>query len=216
MSENKRYYWYKMKTDFFEEMIIKFLKKQKKGDTMILLFQKIMLCSLKNDGYIYYKKMFPTFEEELALSIGAKPNIIKELLDILIKFEAIEKIDESTYYIKMIENCVGSETDSAQKMRRKREAEKSQCDHNVTHCSPEIEKDTEKETEKELYQSKSKTPASFSSEKKGGGVSSQKNYYGYGKKPLLHKGTAYDLAEIQKIINQSEGPVSFQKMREEE
>ena len=127
------------------------------------------------------------------------------MLDILIKFEAIEKIDENTYYIKMIENCVGSETDSAQKMRRKREAERSQCDHNVTQCSPEIEKETDKE--KELYQSKSKKPTSFSSEKKGGGFSGQKNYYGYGKKPLLHKGTAYDLAEVQRMIDQSPDPV---------
>ena len=206
MSENKRYYWYKMKTDFFEEMIIKFLKKQKKGDTMILLFQKIMLCSLKNDGYIYYKRMFPTFAEELALAIGAKPDIIRDLLDILIKFEAIEKVDENTYYIKMIENCVGSETDSARIKRQQRStAESGQCPDNVRNCPPEIEKETDKE--KELYQSKSKKPASFSSEKKGGGFSGQKNYYGYGKKPLLHKSESYDLAEIQRMIDQSPDPV---------
>lgn len=201
MSENKRYYWYKMKTDFFDEMIIKFLKTQKKGETMILLFQKIMLFSLKTDGYIYYKKMFPTFEEELALAIGAKPNIIKGLLEILMNFEAVEKVNETTYYIKMLEDCVGSETDSAQKMRRKREAEKSQCDHNVAQCPPEIEK--EKDIDKELYQEKRKTPSSFSDEKKGGRYRQQNNFY-KNKKELLHKSRSYDLAEIQREIETQE------------
>ena len=214
MSENKRYYWMKLKKDFFEQKMIKILRTFDNGEKMIMIFLKIQLHSLENDGYIYYENMLPTFEQELAIAIDEDTESVKLTLETLIRFGAVEKVDDKKYYITALEDCIGSESSSAQKMRRKREKEKSHCDQNESHCDTEIEK--EKDTEKELYQSKSKTPSSFSSEKKGGGVSSQKNYYGYGKKPLLHKGTAYDLAEIQKIINQSEGPVSFQKMREEE
>lgn len=213
MSENKRYYWMKLKKDFFEQKMIKILRTFDNGEKMIMIFLKIQLHSLENDGYIYYENMLPTFEQELAIAIDEDTESVKLTLETLIRFGAVEKVDDKKYYITALEDCIGSETKDAAR-KRKAKSESGNFPQKDGNFPPEIEKETEKE--KELYQSKSKTPASFSSEKKGGGVSSQKNYYGYGKKPLLHKGTAYDLAEIQKFINQSEGPVSFQKMREEE
>ncbi len=215
MSENKRYYWMKLKKDFFEQKMIKILRTFDNGEKMIMIFLKIQLHSLENDGYIYYENMLPAFEQELAVAIDEDIEKVKLTLDTLIRFGAVEKIDEKKYYITALEDCIGSESASAKRMRNKREKDDaSQCDGKVSHCDTEKEK--EKEKEKELYQSKSKTPSSFSAEKKGGRSPQQKNYYGYGKKPLLHKGTAYDLAEIQKFINQSDEPVSFQKMRDDE
>ncbi len=203
MSENKRYYWMKLKKDFFEQKMIKILRTFEGGEKMIMIFLKIQLHSLENDGYIYYENMLPTFEQELAIAIDEDTEIVKLTLDTLIRFGAVEKIDDNKYYITALEDCIGSESSSAKRVREHREREK--CNAEALHCN--TEKDTEKEKEKELYQSKSKTPSSFSSEKKGGGFSGQKNYYGYGKKPLLHKGTAYDLAEVKRLIDQSEGPV---------
>lgn len=211
MSENKRYYWMKLKKDFFDQKMIKILKTFEDGEKMIMIFLKIQLHSLENDGYVYYEKMLPTFEQELSIAIDEDTEIVKLTLDTLIRFGAVEKIDDKKYYITALEDCIGSETKDAARMRKKRS---EQCSQNDEHFPPEIEK--EKEKEKELYQSKSKTPSSFSSEKKGGGFSGQKNYYGYVKKPLLHKGTAYDLKEIQKFIDKSNEPVSFQTMQDDE
>ncbi len=212
MSENKRYYWMKLKKDFFDQKMIKILRTFDDGEKMIMIFLKIQLHSLENDGYIYYENMLPAFEQELAVAIDEDIEKVKLTLDTLIRFGAVEKIDEKKYYITALEDCIGSESASAKRVREHREREK--CNAEALHCNTEIEKDKDKE--KELYQSKSKTPSSFSSEKKGGSFSGQKNYYGYGKKPLLHKGTAYDLGEVQKIISQSDEPVSFQKLRNDE
>ena len=165
MSTTKKYYWYKMKTDFFENMSIKLLKKQKKGDTLILIFQKIILYSLKTEGYLYYKKLMPTLHEELALAINEKPNIIKELLAHLIDFEAIEQVDETTYFIKLLDDCIGSETDSARRMRNSRA---SHCDKNVENCSPEIEKEIDIDIEIESEKKREKKTSAFSVEKKSG------------------------------------------------
>ena len=204
MSENKRYYWMKLKKDFFEQKMIKILRTFANGEKMIMIFLKIQLHSLENDGYIYYENMLPEFEQELAVAIDEDTESVKQTLDTLIRFGAVEKVDEKKYYITALEDCIGSETkDAARKRKAKNESGNfPQKDGNFP---PEIEKETE--TEKELYQSKSKKPTSFSSEKKGGGFSGQKNYYGYGKKPLLHKSESYDLAEIQRMIDQSPDPV---------
>lgn len=159
MSTPKKYHWFKMKSDFFENISIKLLKNQKKGDTLILVFLKVILYSLKTDGYLYYKKMMPTFHEELALGVGVKPSIIKELMTYLQEFDVIEKIDENTYYIKIIDDCVGFESDSAARMRKKRA---SHCAHNVEQCAPE------KEIEIELELEKSREDASVSTFPKNG------------------------------------------------
>ena len=210
MSETKRYYWMKLKKDFFEQKMIKILRTFANGEKMIMIFLKIQLHSLENDGYIYYENMLPEFEQELAIAIDEDAESVKLTMDTLIRFGAVEKVDEKKYYITALEDCIGSESASARRMRNKREKDDaSQCDGKVSHCDTEIEK--EKDTEKELYQSKSKKPTSFSSEKKGGGFSGQKNYYGYGKKPLLHKSEAYDLAEVQRMIDQSPDPVYVPK-----
>ncbi|MBE6783017.1 MAG: hypothetical protein E7536_06465 [Ruminococcaceae bacterium] len=219
MSENKRYYWYKMKTDFFDEMIIKFLKLQENGETMILTFQRIMLYSLKTDGYLYYKKMLPTFAEELALGIGEKADLVKKLLDILITYDAIEKIDETTYFITMIEDCVGSETSVASRVRKHRNSEKSneealqsntetlQCNAKVLHCNTEKEKEKEK---RESKRKEEKNTSAFSFQKKSGSVNVQNENFQKNSAEVQHNSAAcanpprnYEMEEFLKKNNQT-------------
>ncbi len=196
MSENKRYYWLKLKKDFFEGKMIKILNTFEHGDKMILTFLKMELHSLENDGYIYYENMLPTFEQELAIAINENMQIVKLTLETLLRFGAIRKEDENKYYITALEDCIGSETSSARKMRKKRELEQSQCDQNESHFLPEIEKETE--IEKELYLEKKRTPSSFSGKKKGGRHGTQNAFFNNeGKKFNKYAG-------VEKIINSQE------------
>ncbi len=168
MSQNKRYYWLKLKKDFFESKMIKVFKTLKNGNEMILAFLKIQLHSLENDGYIYFENMMPTFYEELAIAIDENAELTEQILNLLIRFKAIKQIDENTYYLSIIEDCIGSETDSARKMQKLR---KSQCDQNESQCDTEKEKEIEKEIdiESEKKREEKKTSA-FSVEKKSGSL----------------------------------------------
>lgn len=196
MSENKRYYWLKLKKDFFEGKMIKILNTFEHGDKMILTFLKMELHSLENDGYIYYENMLPTFEQELAIAINENTEIVKLTLQTLLRFGAIRKEEENKYYITALEDCIGSETSSARKMRKKRELEQSQCDQNESHFLPEIEKETE--IEKELYLEKKRTPSSFSGKKKGGRYGTQNAF-------LNNDGKKFNkYAGVEKIINSQE------------
>lgn len=177
MSENKRYYWYKMKTDFFDEMIIKFLRLQTDGDTLVLLFQQIMLYSLKADGYLTYQKMLPSFEDELALAVNTKADLVKTLFSILLTYGAIEKIDECTYYIRFLEDCVGSETRDAARMRNKKKDQSENISPVSENFSPKAE-NFPPEIEKEKRKSKSrdredKKTSAFSLQKKSGSLNVQ-------------------------------------------
>ena len=213
MSENKRYYWLKLKKDFFNQKMIKILGTFPQGDKMILTFLKIQLHSLENDGYIYFENMLPTFEQELAIAIDEETETVKATLGMLIKFGAIDKKDEKTYYITALEDCIGSETASAKRVREFREREKS--NDQALHCNTEIEKDKEKE--KDIDTEKKRTPSSFSDEKKGGRYGSKNNfsnYSYYGKNKPPKKTASYDIAEVMRE-NEERELVYVPKEREE-
>ena len=48
----KRNYWLKLKEDFFSQPYIKKLRKIAGGDTYTIIYQKILLLSVKTNGYI--------------------------------------------------------------------------------------------------------------------------------------------------------------------
>ena len=207
MSENKRYYWLKLKKDFFNQKMIKILSTFPQGDKMILTFLKIELHALENDGYIYYENMLPTFEQELAIAIDEETETVKTTLEMLIKFGAIEKKDEKTYYITALEDCIGSETKDLQKKTPKQtnKSQRGNFPQNDGNFPPEIEKETDKE--KELYQEKRRTPSSFSDEKKGGRYGQKSNFLNnsyYGKNKPAKKPASYDIEEVMHEIENQE------------
>lgn len=196
MSENKRYYWLKLKKDFFSQKMIKILRTFDEGDRMILTFLKIELHSLENDGYIYYENMLPTFEQELSIAIDEDTAIVKATLETLLRFGAIKKVDKNKYYITFIEDCIGSETKNASRMRKTRSA---QCAPKSEHCAPEIEKETNIDIESDIE--KKRKPSSFSGEKKGGRYGTKNNY---SNKKGHFNNSSYDLSEIEKSIQTQE------------
>ena len=170
MSQNKRYYWLKLKKDFFESKMIKVFKTLKNGNEMIIAFLKIQLHSLENDGYIYFENMMPTFYEELAVAIDENAELTEQILNLLIRFKAIEQIDENTYYLSIIEDCIGSETKAASRKRDERSrARDGQCrtESGQCHTEKEIEKEIDIESEKKREEKKT---SAFSVEKKSGSL----------------------------------------------
>ena len=141
----KRYYWLKLKNDFFRGKHIKMLRKIAGGDTYTIIYLKMMLLSLENDGYINYDHISETPEEEVALVIDEEPDNVKVGINLLIKFGAIEVVEDDYYLPEVLENT-GSETSSAGRMRRSRSA---LVYDKTSHCDIEKEKEKEKDIEKE-------------------------------------------------------------------
>lgn len=50
MSENKKYYWLKLKEDFFEDETIKFIEEQENGIKYSNFYLKLCLKSVKTEG----------------------------------------------------------------------------------------------------------------------------------------------------------------------
>ena len=77
----KRYYWLKLPDDFFRQKPIKKLRKIAGGDTYTVIYLKMLLISLKNDGKLYFDGVEDNFCEELALELDEEEE--KDIIDFL-------------------------------------------------------------------------------------------------------------------------------------
>lgn len=153
----KRYYWLKMKEDFFNQKEIKKIRRVAGGDTYTIIYLKLMLLSLKNEGKLFFDGIEESIAEEIALEIDEDSTNVQTVLGLLFSMHIIEEIPEGVE-IANIKHYIGSEGASAERARKSRankrleEQKALQSNTQVTKCNTEIEieKDIELEKEKEI------------------------------------------------------------------
>lgn len=153
----KRYFWLKLQATYFNQLEQKKMRKQEHGKDMQIVYLRMMLLSLDKGGYIYYQGVYGSLEEELSEEFDEPVEIIKETLDYLRENNMISIDENSDCFMPESIKLTGSESYSAERMRRKREKEKaSHCDRGVTlrdatvtPCDEEKETKIEKESEPE-------------------------------------------------------------------
>ncbi len=167
MSEPKRYWWLKLHKDIFKSKRIKKLRRLAGGDTYTIIYLKMQLLSLADDGSLFFSGLENTFEEEIALDIDENTEDVAVTIAYLLKTGLLIKEDEDSYSLPFVKGNVGSETQTAIRVRNHREKQKAlHCNTDVTevkqNCNGEkeiekdkeleleIEKEIEKEIDKEL------------------------------------------------------------------
>lgn len=160
----KRYFWLKLKENFFDEKYIKALRKLPSGDSIVIVYLKMQLKCLQTSGLLTYDNVMPTLEEELALILDEDLNIVKVTLLALENLGLIEKrSDCSIFMVALPVGAIGSESSVSERVRKYRDRKKLEdnvkmlhCNTSVTKCNTdidinrEIEKNREIEIEKEI------------------------------------------------------------------
>lgn len=148
----KRYYWLKLPEGFFRQKLIKKLRKIAGGDTYTIIYLKMLLIAMKNDGKLYFEGVEDDFYEELALDLDEDSENVKVTVLFLIRQGLMELVDETEYRLTECDKMVGSESASAERVRKHREQKALQCNTNVTGVKRigNVEKEKEKEIEKEI------------------------------------------------------------------
>lgn len=153
MSETKRYYWLKLKSDFFDDETIKYIEEQDNGIKYSNFYLKLCLKSLKTDGKLIRlvgETLIPYDITSLARLTSVDFDTVRSAMQLFEKIGLIKILETGEIYLQQIDEMIGSETDKAQIMRRSR-AEKKMIGNNVSKmlpkCYTEIEKEREKEKE---------------------------------------------------------------------
>ncbi|MCS4466480.1 phage replisome organizer N-terminal domain-containing protein [Clostridium botulinum] len=120
----KKYYWLKLKEDFFRQKEIKKLRKIAGGDTYTIIYLKMMLLSLKDEGKLFFEGLEDSFIDEIALEIDEDLENVKVTIMFLIKCRLIEELTENEFLMTKAYESIGSETQSAERVRRFRQRKK--------------------------------------------------------------------------------------------
>jgi predicted phage replisome organizer len=177
---DRRFYWLKLKEDFFESKRIKKLRKMAGGDTLTIIYLKMQLKSIKTDGVLTFTGLERSFAEELALDLDESPEDVGLLLNYLLSVGLIETSDNINFLLPYAVINTASEGVSAERMRVARAKQKAlpeQSEHNVTtmceQSDVEIEKDIEIDIERDKKSTRFRPPtveqvAEYCRERKNG------------------------------------------------
>lgn len=127
----KKYYWLKLKEDFFRDKKIKKLRKIAGGDTYTIIYLKMQLLSLKNDGALIFEGVEDNFAEEIALEIDEDIDNVKVTIAFLMGNGLLEETEQDHFVMTETIKCIGSESDSASRVRNMRTRKKLLGEPNI-------------------------------------------------------------------------------------
>ena len=151
MAENKKYYWLKLKRDFFKRHDVRIIEEMPNGKDCVLFYLKLLLESIDHEGELRFSETIPYNEQMLAVITNTNIEIVKEAMKIFTDLKMVEVYDDKTIYMKEVQKLIGSETAAAERKRKSRQKQNilTGCDNVQTECDNVQKCHTEKEIEKE-------------------------------------------------------------------
>ena len=142
VTENRRYYWLQLKDDFFNSKEMKLMRKLPGGEEITIIYLKMMLASLAEQGKLYFEGLAEDLAEELSLIIDEDPEAIRLTLMFLTKKKLLTTSDNYQFNLEQVPEMVGSETASTRRSRKHRETQKLlQCNTTATKSNGDIDID---------------------------------------------------------------------------
>jgi predicted phage replisome organizer len=124
---------------------MKLMRKLPGGEELTIIYLKIMLVSLADEGKIYFEGLADDLAEELALLIDEDPEAIRMALLFLSQKNLLTTSDNFQYKLEQVPEMIGSETASTRRARKHRESQKAlQCNTNATKRNGEIDIEIDK------------------------------------------------------------------------
>lgn len=157
---NRRYYWIQLAQDFFKSKEMKLLRKMPGGDTYTIIYLKLMLISLEDNGKIYFEELAQDLAEEMALLIDEDTEAVRMTLMFLNKKGLLTRHSDYEFFLEQVPEMIGSETASTRRSRKHRELKALQCNTNATKRNGDIDIDKEIELEKEIEEKKDNSATS--------------------------------------------------------
>ena len=156
MSDNKKYYYLRLKDNFFDSDELKILESMKDGYLYSNILLKLYLRSLKNDGKLVVNDRIPYNAEMLASVTGHQVGTIKQALSMFKELGLIEILGNGAIYMLDIQNFIGKGSTEADRQRlydrrisderkQKKLTQSRNLEEILKKSTPEIEIELEKE-----------------------------------------------------------------------
>ncbi len=154
MSDNKKYYYLKLKDNFFDTDEIKILEDLDNGYLYSNILLKLYLKSLKNEGKLMFNDRIPYNPKMIATITNHNVDVVEKALNIFKQLELIEVLDNGAIYMLDIQNYIGKSTTEGDRKRLYRKKIESESNELIGQMSdirpPEIEIEKEIKIEKDI------------------------------------------------------------------
>lgn len=164
MSVNKKYFFLRLKENYFEQDAIVLLESMPDGILYSNILLKLYLKSLKHDGKLQLDEGIPLTTPMLAALFRQQVGTIEHALKIFAELGLVERLDNGVLYMTNIELLVGHSSTEGERKRRARKAlqrnPQALPEAGADICPPELEreKELELELEPELEREGEKAP----------------------------------------------------------
>ena len=153
MSDNRKYYYLKLKENYFDDDSIVLLESMQDGVLYSNILLKLYLKSLKHGGRLQLDEDIPYTAQMIATITRQQIGTVERALQIFLKLGLVEVLDSGTFYMSNIELLIGQSSTEADRKRAARLQNKALSALRISggHLSdirpPEIELELEKEIE---------------------------------------------------------------------
>ena len=127
-TENKRFYWIKLRENFFQQETIDWLMEQENGSTYIVLYLKMCLMTANTAGELIRTigdMTIPYEPKKISQKTGFDIDTVNVALSLFKHLGLIEETQEGIPVMPEVKNMVGSESESAARVRKYRKKKKA-------------------------------------------------------------------------------------------
>lgn len=132
MSDNKKYYYIRIKDNFYDTDDIKLLQSMDNGYLYSDILMKLYLKSLKNNGRLMFKDHIPYNAKMISTITGHNIAIVEKALMIFQNIGLIEILDNGAIYMSDIQYLIGQSSTEADRIREYRKRIESEKQMQIT------------------------------------------------------------------------------------
>ena len=121
-----KYYWLKLKRDFFKRHDIRIIESMPNGKDYILFYLKLLCESVDHEGNLRFSEQIPYNEDMLATITNTNVDVVRSAIKVFTELQMMEILDDGTVYMTEVQKMIGShaDNDNANRQRRFRERKK--------------------------------------------------------------------------------------------
>lgn len=146
-AEDRKFYWLKLKRDFFKRHDIRIIEEMPNGKDYILFYLKLLCESVDHDGNLRFNEEIPYNEEMLSTITHTNIDIVRSAIKVFTSLKMIDVLDNGTFFMEEVNKMMGTETYWAERKRVQR-LDKVQALSSMSR--QEIELELDKESDKEI------------------------------------------------------------------
>ena len=117
---NGKYYWLKLKKDFFKRHDIQIIEAMPNGKDYILFYLKLLVESVDHEGALRFSDTIPYNAEMLSVVTNTNVDIVRSALKVFTELNMIDVLDDSTIYMNEVSKMIGSAADNDNAIRQQR------------------------------------------------------------------------------------------------